>query len=421
MAIRRCCLPLAVVAACVETPTTPPPPYAAMTLTTIYAGAGVACGLGADTLTYCWGAPGQVGRLVDSGCAATPACRGVPAPLDPALRFVKFTLARGGAGQSCGITAAGQSYCWGGLGGFDYTFWSYLTPVPFPSTGTFQVMSSGVHHTCALDLQSQAWCWGANYEMELGTGFSFDSIEATDVPQAVAGGGTFNGLSAGNLHTCALNEAGQAFCWGDAASGQLGVGPVTADADACVFLIYCLGTPTPVRGNLAFSALSAGGAHTCAITAGVLYCWGADDVGQLGTAGTDTCPSDAVVTTSGFPCALAPVPVAFPFPSGAQTIVSVTSGRTHSCALTEAGRVYCWGSNDRGQLGIGRHGGSVARPAPVVGGPAVVRTIAAGWDFTCAIGSDDDAWCWGSNEAGQLGDGTLEDRDTPVPVRRPPP
>lgn len=418
---RRILAATLLVAGCLDNPAAPPAPYPAVPLTAIAAGSDVTCGSSADTTFYCWGAPQLLGHLVDSACAADPMCTGVPAPLDAQFRFVSFTVPRGSGGQTCGIVAGGQSYCWGEVGGFDYTFWHYTTPVAFPPGGPFRMMSSGGRHTCALDQQAQAWCWGANYQMELGTGFAVDSIEATDVPQQVAGGATFTQLTAGNLHTCGLNGTGQALCWGANNAGQLGTGPASPDPGSCIFLDICTGTPAPVLGGFSFTAVSAGGAHTCGIVTGVLYCWGADDAGQLGTTAVhDTCTGYPVAAGS-YPCSREPVPVAFPFASASQSIVAVTTGWSHTCALTADGKAYCWGSNEHGQLGSGRHGGSVAQPAAVAGGPAAFRAITAGRDFTCGLATNGEAWCWGGNEAGQLGDGTLQDRDAPVPVRRPRP
>jgi alpha-tubulin suppressor-like RCC1 family protein len=93
----------------------------------------------------------------------------------------------------------------------------------------------------------------------------------------------------------------------------------------------------------------------------------------------------------------------------------LTAGDSHSCALTDRGRVRCWGGNQWGQLG---DGSTVDRPTPVdvVGLSSGIRSVDAGWAFTCAVTRQRSAACWGYNLRGQLGDGTTVDRPTPVQV-----
>jgi alpha-tubulin suppressor-like RCC1 family protein len=91
---------------------------------------------------------------------------------------------------------------------------------------------------------------------------------------------------------------------------------------------------------------------------------------------------------------------------------AVAAGGAHTCALDVDGGAWCWGSNSGGQLGVSRRHGSAATPVGVHGGHAF-RAIAAGERHTCALDRDDRAWCWGSNDSGQLGDGGFDDRDAP--------
>jgi alpha-tubulin suppressor-like RCC1 family protein len=90
----------------------------------------------------------------------------------------------------------------------------------------------------------------------------------------------------------------------------------------------------------------------------------------------------------------------------------VAAGGAHSCALDADGGAWCWGSNSGGQLGVSRRHGSASTPVQVSGGHAF-RAIAAGARHTCALDLEDRAWCWGSNDSGQLGDGTFSERDAP--------
>jgi len=178
---------------------------------------------------------------------------------------------------------------------------------------SFVRITSGDYHTCALTPQGHAYCWGDNALGELGNN---SSVDHSTVPVPVAGGLTFTAVQAGGSHTCALTSNGTAYCWGRDWSGELGTG-ATIDSVA---------TPTIVSGGLIFRQISAGEFHTCGITStSAAYCWGDDEAAQLGNglfgASTDT-----------------PVQV-----SGGHDFVSVAAGLLHTCALTAAGVAYCWG------------------------------------------------------------------------------
>ncbi len=139
--------------------------------------------------------------------------------------------------------------------------------------------------------------------------------------------------------------------------------------------------------------------HTCALTLrGGVLCWGDNFGGQLGD-GTKV-------------SRLAPTPVV-----GLSTGVrELAAGAMHTCALTTGGAVFCWGSNGFGQLGTGAPAPESLVPTVVAGFAAGVRALAANASHTCALTADGAVFCWGNNEAGQLGDGTTTNRFTPVPV-----
>lgn len=106
-------------------------------------------------------------------------------------------------------------------------------------------------------------------------------------------------------------------------------------------------------------------------------------------------------------------------PIGHDTATQVASGQTHTCALTSAGKVSCWGpSNFSGQLGNGSIGADYTTyPTAVVGLPDSITAISAGDDHTCALATDHTVWCWGFNGFGQLGDQTTNDTGRPVKVK----
>ena len=248
-------------------------------------------------------------------------------------------------------------------------------------------VSAGGSHTCAATVDGGVLCWGENGSGQLGDG----TTQGRVVPVAVAGlGDSVRSVAAGWNHTCALTVAGAVYCWGWNAYGQLGDG--TQGSNRL--------TPVPVAGlTSGVAAISAGYDFTCALTEeGDVKCWGDNSQGQLG---------DGTIQPR-----LTPVAVVG-LPSGIQAIGA--SG--HTCALTADGSIYCWGRNVKGQLG---NGATSMRPNPrpvaVAGLPGPMRAISAGGDHTCAITAQGAALCWGFNNMGQLGDGTLESRLSPVAV-----
>jgi len=141
----------------------------------------------------------------------------------------------------------------------------------------------------------------------------------------VAGGLSFARLTAGGAHTCGVTAAGAAYCWGANIAGQLGTG--TADSLEV--------TPQPVSGGLHFRLIAAGGAHTCGLTADSLaYCWGNDTDGELGDGAASSQPTPT------------PMPV-----SGGLRFADLHAGSAHTCGITGAQTVYCWGLGLKGQLG----------------------------------------------------------------------
>jgi alpha-tubulin suppressor-like RCC1 family protein len=199
-------------------------------------------------------------------------------------------------------------------------------------------------------------------------------------------------VAAGGSHTCAVTSAGGAKCWGSNVQGQVGDG--TRDERS---------TPVPVSGLASgVMVIAAGGIHTCALTsAGGVKCWGANGQGQVGD-GTTTprwTPVDVSGLTSG--------------------VAAITTGHDHTCALTNAGGVKCWGDNTRGQLGDGTTFPLRTTPVDVSGLTSGVVAIAAGRWHTCALTNAGAAKCWGYNAQGQLGDGQTCGTDsclTPVSV-----
>lgn len=261
-------------------------------------------------------------------------------------------------------------------------------PVKVSGDQQFTAIASGFFHSCALDTAGRAWCWGGNLYRQTGQsdpGVPCDNGSARCIvrPSLVETNLTFAAISAGVTHSCALTSEGLAYCWGGGyvnERGILGDGQMTLSAK-----------PVPVAGGLRFKSISAGGRITCAVsTDDKGYCWG------LGGMVGDGTENDA----------LSPVQVA-----GNLSFTSVSAGGLHACGVTTAGAMWCWGSNQLGQIGDGRvtglpMGAGSGPSAPVrVNTEKVFESVVAGGGHTCGVTRESEVLCWGQNHVGQLGIG----------------
>jgi alpha-tubulin suppressor-like RCC1 family protein len=262
--------------------------------------------------------------------------------------------------------------------------YSVACSTPPPPPVAFSGVTAGQTHTCALLSDGRAFCWGSNGSGELGSG-SGTSLDS--VPEAVSGGLLFQSLSANLGFTCGVSD-GAGYCWGRNDLGQLGDG--TQDVNRAV--------PTPIVGGLTFQLVSAGGAGACGVTeSNHAYCWGLNTTGQRGTPFQNGPEPDSVVTD--------------------QTFDSLEIGGDHTCGLTPEGVAFCWGANGNGQLGNGAPPLGKGTPVAVVGGLTFrTITVATLGAHTCGLTPDNVAYCWGANDRGQLGDGTTDDHSEPTAV-----
>jgi alpha-tubulin suppressor-like RCC1 family protein len=259
------------------------------------------CGLAQDGGTYCWGGNGR-GQLGDGSQtdSSTPVAIGGPP-------FTSLSLA---GGYSCGLTDEGDVYCWGygrNFGQANPDIW-----VPRRIASEFASIDAG-DQLCGVDGDGDAQCWVD------------DGPTTKATPTPVPGGLTFASLSRGGSTVCGITTGEITYCWGDNRNGETGDGSSTA------FHI----NPVMVSGGLTFASVDVGEGGTCGLTAiGAAYCWGKNDVGQLGDGGQ----SNSTV----------PVPVA-----GGLTFSSMERGVRHVCGKTMDGTTYCWGSNNFAKLGNG--------------------------------------------------------------------
>jgi alpha-tubulin suppressor-like RCC1 family protein len=243
-------------------------------------------------------------------------------------------------------------------------------------------VSAGNSHSCAVSTAGGVKCWGLS---TLSDGSTTNSAVPVDV---VGLGSGVKAVSAGLGYTCAVTLAGAVKCWGDNTYGQLGNGTTTSSA-----------VPVGVVGlGSGVVAVSAGEFHSCAVTsAGAVKCWGHNAFGEVG---------DGTTTDSAVPVGVVGL---------GSGVVAVSAGEFHSCAVTLAGAVKCWGFNAVGELGDGTTAQSVA-PVGVVGLGSGVVAVSAGGFHSCAVTSGGSVRCWGRNPNGELGDGTTIDSAVPVGV-----
>ena len=344
----------------------------------LFAGGWHTCHLDDQGKAYCAGynSHGQLGN-------GTRVSSATPVPVAGGHLFA--TLAHGHH-NTCGITLAGNAYCWGrgyhgNLGTGTYPDYQSI-PAIVTGGHLWRSIATGRTATCGVTLAGEAYCWGSNYYGELGTGAT-SWREGT--PQRAAAAWTFQSISRGGVgHTCGLTTDGRAVCWGYNGYGQLGHGYVGG---------YYEVTPMEVSGALRFTSLYAQGYHhTCALTAaGKAYCWGYPATGGANF-------------KSWVPQAVA----------GDHVFGQLASAGYHACGVTLTGKAICWGQNASGQVG---DGSTTWRLLPVaVSTTLSFRELAAGERHTCGVATDDKTYCWGNNWAGQYGDGSQTSSLLPVPA-----
>jgi alpha-tubulin suppressor-like RCC1 family protein len=294
------------------------------------------------------------------------------------------TLNQIGTGTNHSCVLSGNSvWCWGNnssgqLGNGSNT--SSNTPVQVQGITTATTLAVGADHNCAVLADHTVQCWGANNFGQLGDNTKINRSQ----PVAVNSLTDVESITAGVQHSCAVTQDGHVKCWGDNTYGQLGDGSQLPRL-----------TPVGIAGTGVYKAVSAGREHTCAISDQWVKCWGNNTFGQLGTGSKDSSifPANIIATTQA-------------------TVIS--AGSYHTCAVI-ANQAHCWGQNANGQLG---NGTVLNQTSPVIvsGMQAGISNIIAGWDHTCALINHSAVKCWGWDGYGQLGLGTVVQRNTPVAV-----
>ena len=311
-------------------------------------------------------------------------------------------LALGGQ-HSCALMQTGQVRCWGdntygqlGIGstetiGDNEGAWS----APLVGlVGPVAAVAAGSSHNCALLVDGTVECWGDGTEGVLGYGDT-DNVGDDELPKQkgiVSLGATASSVAVGGTHSCAILEGGAVRCWGSNDFGQLGTGFERAIGDDEL----PSSVPTIVFDS-PVAQLALGFDFTCALLmSGNVHCWGENFVGQLGRG--EASGSDPFESAQSSPAVQIGGPA-----------TRIVAGLMNACALRADGQVFCWGDNSSGQLGYGTFDPVGDDERPVDMGPLVfgseVAEIAIGDSHACSRHADGTIRCWGNNEHGELGYG----------------
>jgi hypothetical protein len=364
---------------------------------------------------------------------------------------------------TCGITPS-AAVCWGQntysqTGAATTPSTVRFTPTAVPAAVRWRSLDAGWNHTCGVDTLFDIYCWGLNNVGQLGMGTESESVipskkvaselkfvqvsaggaewqtrsdteiltsqttcgltrasetycwgrmgdfattgeTQTNTPRAVAPGLLFASISVGNAYACGISIERRAYCWGNNDLGQLGRAHAQFDRGV-----------RRVDGNIEFEQISAGGIHACALTGdGTAYCWGVNESQQLGAAASEQCSFQGRVV----PCATHPIAV-----NTTHKFKSISAGSWgispnpfsgfdgfvgHTCGVTLADDVVCWGRNANNEIWRRLNFDEpLSLPPTLLPFSEKFRAVVAGAFHTCAVLVNNHVWCWGDQSRGQLG------------------
>ena len=362
------------------------------TNTTLSAGGEHTCAILDNGSVSCWGSgiDGQLGNGLGYNHNSPT--------LTSSLGAGRTAIALSSGGyHTCAILDNGAVSCWGegdygelGNGGTSQQNSPSLTS----SLGTGRTavaLSSGTAYTCAILDNGSVSCWGSGKDGHLGNGGTSDKLTPT-LTSSLGADRTAVALSVGPAHTCAILDNGAVSCWGAGGYGQLGNGGSSNKLTPTL-------TSSLGAGRTAV-ALSVGYAHTCAILDnGAVSCWGGGSNGKLGNGGTSNKLTPTLTSSLGTN----------------RTAIALSSGHHHTCAILDNGAVSCWGEGGAGRLG---NGGTSNKLTPTLtsslGTNRTVVALSSGEYHTCAILDNGSISCWGIGINGQLGNGGTSDKTTPT-------
>jgi alpha-tubulin suppressor-like RCC1 family protein len=352
------------------------------------------CRVAANHTLWCWGSDAN-----NRGGYAVPDPSYSTTPMQVGTDDHWAQVSAGELSNGCAVKTDYTVWCWGdnseGQVGYGEEA-DAATPQWVPVETHFAQVSMGAQHACAVGTGGSLWCWGSNASGQLGN----PDADPTSLPSQVGTGFDWTSVSAAGDHTCATRTDHTLWCWGANTHGELGVNSVDQQT-----------TPAQVPGTT-WAGVDAGVAQTCATrTDGTLWCWGMNVDNRLGFDSPDN-PGDDVLT---------------PTEVGTETDwSSVSTGGSndsfdgHTCATKTDHTLWCWGSNNYGELGDDSPNNAATEPEQI-GELTTWASVTAGSYHSCGTLQDGSQYCWGRNDDGaggdgRLGDGTTTDRYVPTAV-----
>ena len=333
------------------------------------------CAVLLDGTVQCWGDNSSL-QLGQAAMESSLVPLEVPGPFGAGMAAT-LVAARD---HTCALREDDFAYCWGDNATGQVDPASGFLEIANPTIASFAsgavAVGTGSNFTCvARNTGTTTTCWGDNTSGQLTGG----AVGPTPVDNIA--GYTWTHVATGNAFTCGAQVTGTVHCWGSNDRGQLAIDTTTT-----------MSTTPVMVGIQPVAAIVAGGQHVCAIVGAGVQCWGRGELGQLGdTLGTDSFN-----------------PVAVSLPVGV-TVTQIDAGPNHTCAVTATDELYCWGSNSNGQLMLepDKMGNDMYTLSPVLvdAGAGVVQ-VATGSTHTCVLSTAGEILCWGTNTEGQIGDGT---------------
>ena len=403
---------------------------------------GFSLAVGSDGNAYAWGRNnrGQLGDGTTSQRTTPVVVRMPDRNTYPDLpKDFTYVQVSAGANHSLALGSDGNAYAWGdnGNGQLGNNTTSRNTPVrigkpaDLPKDFTYLQVSAGDQYSLAVGSDGNAYAWGRNNRGQLGDGTT--TSRSTPVRVRMPDRSTYPDLledftyvqvSAGYLHSLAVGSDGNAYAWGLNDSGELGDGTTTSRSTPVRVKMPDRNTYPDLPKDFTYAQVSAGYLHSLAVGSdGNAYAWGLNDSGELGD-GTTTSRSTPVRVKMPDRNTYPDLPKDF-------TYLQVSAGLDHSLALGSDGYPYTWGCNIDGQIGNNSNS-YTANPVPVrVRDPASptdkskglqAAQVSAGYHYSLAVGSDGNAWAWGWNQYGQLGNDSIptgqynSKAQSPVPV-----
>jgi alpha-tubulin suppressor-like RCC1 family protein len=378
-------------------PPPPPTPVIAPSVPAIGSGARrIATGLNhscaiSGSLLKCWGS--NISGQLGLGTNAGGAISTLTAV---ATQVTDASSVAAAKNTTCAVVTGGAVKCFGAneadqVGKAGGAGAYEAAPVQVPGLSGVVQVGVGDEHSCALKNNGTVWCWGDESLGKLGNG---SAIGTTFNPVQVAGLSGIAQIAVGANHACALRTDGVVFCWGANSLGQLGNGRGGPDDKNAADQLAVLPTPVVAFGGTVLStarSISAGGSDSCVTDPhGYVYCWGDNAFGEIGWGSPNGTQLFPPYTTV----------VGYPV-SGLSHATSISIGAYHVCVTIDNGGVMCWGRNDSYQLGVATLGWFVIpQYAPGIG--AAVGVSSSTVD-TCSLRNDGHAFCWGVVGGNTLG------------------